>query len=42
VKEDVEGIDATSDLHASAAYRKVIAAELAGRAYARALDRAAA
>src|SRR5581483_2333911 len=40
--EDVEGIDATSDVHAGAAYRRLLAAELAGRAYAKALDRAAA
>jgi CO/xanthine dehydrogenase FAD-binding subunit len=42
VKEEVDGIDATSDLHAGAAYRKLLAAELAGRAVERALERAAA
>jgi len=40
--EDVEGFDATSDVHAGAAYRRLLAAELAGRAYAKALERTAA
>jgi carbon-monoxide dehydrogenase medium subunit len=42
VRDEVEGLEATSDLHAGGAYRKLLAAELAGRAYAKALERAAA
>jgi len=42
VTEEVQGLDATSDLHAGGDYRKLLAAELAGRAYAQARERAAA
>ena len=41
VKDEVEGLEATSDMHAGAPYRKLLVAELAGRAYARASERAA-
>jgi CO/xanthine dehydrogenase FAD-binding subunit len=42
VRNEVEALEATSDLHASGAYRRLLAAELAGRAYAKAVERAAA